>query len=697
MATPNNRKSRYPGIRSFEADERDLFFGREREIKELYSLVKVKPFAVLFAKSGIGKTSLLNAGIIPKLKEEAYHPIKVRFQDTQQTPEEIICTAVDNFGESVWLDKKGKKKLEEKVQGRKPLLWERLKAYDFENEIGITPVLVFDQFEEFFLHTKSEQQPFIDFLADALFQRIPDTLLEEQSQSINLDLDSEELNFSIFDEEEDDWYEPLPWKIVIAIRSDKLSLLDQFSNDIPAILDNRYQLFPLKKEQARQAIIAPAVLDFQAFESPAFTYQEESIKIIEDKLSNQKGEIESFQLQIICQHLEQKIIQNTLENTNKTPTVIPSYLDGNDSVDNILNHYYERKIQEIKGDKEQEEAVRLIEEGLIIDGTRVGLYEEFIINNYNVEVSLLNQLINTRLIRVEIFNDKKIYEVAHDTLVPPIVAAFEEKQIKREQEAAERERQRLEQEAAEERKKRRKANLITTGAVSLAVLAVVMGVWAWIASSQANKALEDLEAEQVKVIKAKEEAEQALLDLKNEQREKQKIKDEAAQRSYDDACKNVEELIAQGKLDSAMVKLESTIAAANENGIETTKADQLSSDVQSRQSATDIFDSNLQSAQDLKSDEKYLDAVVLIREIQGLSVDAIRAGRLRQEDNELQVLINLQFKEEYDRVLSFVENEADCSLIKAQLSKARQYAVWVRGGDLQREVELINSNEYDCN
>ena len=56
--------SRYPGIRSFERAEQALFFGRSRELAALFDAVKVKPLTVLFAKSGIGKTSLLNAGLL---------------------------------------------------------------------------------------------------------------------------------------------------------------------------------------------------------------------------------------------------------------------------------------------------------------------------------------------------------------------------------------------------------------------------------------------------------------------------------------------------------------------------------------------------------------------------------------------------------------------------------------------------------
>lgn len=51
--------NRYPGIHPFKESEKELFKGREAEKRELLDLVIVHPMVVLFAKSGIGKTSLL--------------------------------------------------------------------------------------------------------------------------------------------------------------------------------------------------------------------------------------------------------------------------------------------------------------------------------------------------------------------------------------------------------------------------------------------------------------------------------------------------------------------------------------------------------------------------------------------------------------------------------------------------------------
>ena len=68
MNTTPPRHDRYPGVRPFadsEADQR-VFFGRGREIHELFHQIHTTNLLVLFGKSGLGKTSLLQAGLFPR-------------------------------------------------------------------------------------------------------------------------------------------------------------------------------------------------------------------------------------------------------------------------------------------------------------------------------------------------------------------------------------------------------------------------------------------------------------------------------------------------------------------------------------------------------------------------------------------------------------------------------------------------------
>ncbi|MFF6805606.1 hypothetical protein [Streptomyces sp. NPDC012616] len=59
----------YRGLTRFEPDDRHLFFGRDRVLEQLADLVCDNRLAVLFGPSGSGKSSLLRAGLIPRLRE----------------------------------------------------------------------------------------------------------------------------------------------------------------------------------------------------------------------------------------------------------------------------------------------------------------------------------------------------------------------------------------------------------------------------------------------------------------------------------------------------------------------------------------------------------------------------------------------------------------------------------------------------
>ncbi|WP_033322342.1 WD domain, G-beta repeat protein [Streptomyces yerevanensis] len=60
----------YRGLARFEPADRDLFFGRDRLAHELCELVSEQRFAVVFGASGSGKSSLLRAGLIPRLQDK---------------------------------------------------------------------------------------------------------------------------------------------------------------------------------------------------------------------------------------------------------------------------------------------------------------------------------------------------------------------------------------------------------------------------------------------------------------------------------------------------------------------------------------------------------------------------------------------------------------------------------------------------
>ena len=66
----------FVGARPFNRGETGFFFGRDREAHDLRSLIIAHPVVLLYATSGAGKTSLLNAGVISLLEERGLEVLK---------------------------------------------------------------------------------------------------------------------------------------------------------------------------------------------------------------------------------------------------------------------------------------------------------------------------------------------------------------------------------------------------------------------------------------------------------------------------------------------------------------------------------------------------------------------------------------------------------------------------------------------
>ena len=324
-------RSRYPGLRPFDPEDQQYFFGRDEEIQSVCRLLDLDNLTILHSPSGMGKSSLINAGILPALSEirnwdVPYHIVPIRFtnydpelararrekQGLEVLDSELIKDPIDRFIAACLGDDP---KWGEVIPMPKPSLWLSAKKMLVDQAIHpLRIVFILDQFEELFTYPEARVEEFARQLEELYHQIPPESVRKgiERKQIIDAEQqEGEQLLPSpkvaqLLARIED----PLDAKILISMRSDKLHYLERLKAYLPEMLLNSYELRSFDIDQAKKAIAAPASLPGEGFISPVFTISDEVldelIGFLEDKLTRR---IDPSQLQIVCQHIERRIIE----------------------------------------------------------------------------------------------------------------------------------------------------------------------------------------------------------------------------------------------------------------------------------------------------------------------------------------------------------------------------------------------------
>ena len=465
------------GLFSYSEETRAYFHGRDEETGELARRVQRKLLTVLFGQSGLGKTSLLRAGIVPRLRSEGYCPIYVRivYAAGSPSPSEQIkqaifkATADAGFwsrpgtaieGESLW----------EFLHHRGDLLRDR-------DGHTLMPLLIFDQFEEIFTLAQADDagrqraKLFLEDLADLVENRPPAALEARIEQDDNA---AEDFDFARAD-----------YRVLIALREDYLAHLEGVKTIMPSITQNRMRLARMTGAQALSAVVKPGgkLVSQEVAES--------IVRFVAGGSELANAEIEPSLLSLVCREL------NSVRQAQGRAEISADLLAG--SRDSILSEFYERALAD------QPAGVRrVIEDELLTEsGYRESLAEERVLKALAAEgatADSLATLVDRRLLRIEERLDMRRVELTHDVLCSVVLAS---RNLRHEREARDEAEKQLS--AQQEREVATHRTLVRTRMFAgvcavLLVLAAASAVFGWVnlrraqlADAEAQKSRNDAE------------------------------------------------------------------------------------------------------------------------------------------------------------------------------------------------------------
>ena len=453
------------GLDSFTEETRGFFFGRDEEVAELARRVQRKLLTVLFGQSGLGKTSILRAGLVPRLRNHGYCPIYVRIAYSADAPEpgeQIKQTILLTARHSGQWTQAG-------VAAAGESLWEFLHHRDdvLVNDAGETliPLLIFDQFEEIFTLAQTDEAGraraarFIEDLADLVENR-PPRELEERLEAD--DSTAERFDFARGD-----------YRVLISLREDYLAQLESLKSKMPSVTQNRLRLAPMTGKQGLEAVMRPG----KGLVSQEVA--EAIVRFVAGGAEIANAEVEPSLLSLICRELnDTRIAQGRDE-------ISLELLAG--SRDSILGNFYERALAD------QPAAVRrIIEDELLTEsGFRENIAEETLrahLAAAGAAPETLATLVNRRLLRVEERLDLRRVELTHDVLCGVVKASRDVRHEREARESTERMLAEQRDRAAAARRAMVRARQVAAGCVVLAIGAVVAAGFAYWSTQRAKRA-----------------------------------------------------------------------------------------------------------------------------------------------------------------------------------------------------------------
>ena len=460
------------GLESFREASREFFFGRDMEIAELALLARCHPLLAFYGRSGLGKTSIIRAGLIPRLRAEGGRPLLLRLRYENSAPElcdqiiEAIFAGQEEQDGSitlnlrttsslVWTHRLGES-LGIPLPGDPPSrLWLRL---HYRAESPSITHLILDQFEEVFtigMSRLSAEDELRDTLAVLVQGVIPDPisrLITEHDTFLDrFDPDS------------------VPVSVILSLRDDYVYALNRWRRHLPSLGQSNFELRALRGRAAFDAVFKPGQLrckhggqvdigNKSDMELQPIISEETARRIVrfvaqkDEQVPLEEVEAVPPILSLLCRELNERRFSQSTHGSWKPAEQI-TFREGEADIETIIAAFYERSLTG------RPEAVRIfIEEELVsYSGARLAQDEKSILRvfeeGYHIRGVVrdwraagfgdssaarecLEHLVNERLLSSLGGGENPSYELIHDLLAAVVAKSRAVREERREKEEA---------------------------------------------------------------------------------------------------------------------------------------------------------------------------------------------------------------------------------------------------------------------
>lgn len=353
-------QSPFKFLDSYTREDKDIFFGRETEVEDIYTKVFQSKILLVYGASGTGKSSLISCGLGNKFQETDWLPISVRRgteinESLRQQLEKVMLTPLSSKAnvslvkmlKSVYLDY------------FKPIF------------------LVFDQFEELFIFGDKEE--WASFVAN-----------------VREVLDSE-----------------VQVRFVFIIRGEYLEFLTEFEAVLPEIFSNRIRIEKMTRANAVSCITGPC-------SSSNIEVEEHFPENLLTKLSPNKTEIELTYLQVFLD----RILKKAKDQANGRIAFSNKLLNELGNVGDVLSQFLDEQIELIPESEKALTLLKAFVSTDAtkrqITSAQAGAFVKTIGHNFDQrEIDrLIQELVNRRILKDK--DEAGRYELRHDSIAAKV-------------------------------------------------------------------------------------------------------------------------------------------------------------------------------------------------------------------------------------------------------------------------------------